>query len=47
MEVKTNPGSIWNDHWNNRMRFSVIMEPYITICFAIKYGDIGLLGYAL
>lgn len=29
------------------MRFCTIIEPYITLCYAIKHGDISLLRYAL
>lgn len=47
MEAKADPGGIWNDHWNNHVRFCAFMEPYMTLCYAIKHGDIGLLRYAL
>lgn len=32
-----------NDHWNNHVRFCSIMEPYLTFCWSIKWGDVGLL----
>ena len=47
MEKRTDPGEIWNDHWNNHVRFCGVMEPYMTLCYAIKHGDIGLLRHAL
>lgn len=30
-----------NDHWNNHVRFCSIMEPYLTLCWSIKWGDVG------
>lgn len=36
-----------NDHWNNHLRFCQVMEPYLTLCYAIKFGDIGLLRHAM
>lgn len=41
------PADIWNDHWNNYVRFCRTMEPYMTFCYAIKNGDIGLLKHAM
>ena len=46
-EEATNPAEKWNDHWNNHVRFCRIMEPYMTFCYAIKNGDIGLLKHAM
>lgn len=46
IEVKANLGDIWNDHWNNHVRFYAVMQPDMTLCFIIKYGDIGFLKYA-
>ena len=43
----TKPGENWNDHWNNHVRFCRIVEPYMTLCYAIKNGDTGLLKHAL
>lgn len=37
----------WNDHWNNHVRFCMVMEPYMTISYAVKHGDIGLLRHAM
>lgn len=37
----------WNDHWNNYVRFCKAMEPYLTLCYSIKHGDIGLLRHAM
>lgn len=39
--------SSWNDHWNNHVRFCNVVEPYLTLCYSIKNGDIGLLRDAL
>lgn len=36
-----------NDHWNNHVRFCVVMEAYLTLCYSIKCGDISLLNNAL
>lgn len=36
-----------NDHWNNHLRFCTVMEAYLTLCYSIKWGDIGLLRSAL
>lgn len=47
MEAKADLGGIWNDHWNNHMRFCAVMEPHMTLCFEIKHGDIGFLRHAL
>ncbi len=48
MEEKVSkPGEAWNDHWNNHVRFSRIVEPYMTLSYAIKTGDIGLLRHAI
>ena len=46
-EQKTKPGEIWNDHWNNHIRFCRVMEPYMALCYAIKNGDTGLLRYVI
>lgn len=32
-----------NDHWNNHVCFFSIMKPYLTLCWSIKWGDVGLL----
>ena len=37
----------WNDHWNNHVRFCKTMEPYMTLCYAIKHSDTGLLRHAM
>lgn len=37
----------WNDHWNNHIRFCMMMEPYMTLSSSIKHGDIGLLRHAI
>lgn len=37
----------WNDHWNNHVRFCMVLEPYMTLSYAIKHGDIGLLRHAM
>ena len=47
MEAKADPGGIWNDYWNNHVKFCAVMELYMTLCFVIKHGDIGLLRHAL
>lgn len=36
-----------NDHWNNHVRFCNVMEAYLTLCWSIKFGDVGLLRDAL
>lgn len=41
------PADIWYDHWNNHVCFYRIMEPYMTLYYAIKNGDIGLLKHAM
>ncbi len=46
-EEATKPNELWNDHWNNHVRFCKIVEPYMTLCYAIKNGDIGLLWHAM
>lgn len=46
-EERASLGGIWNDHWNNHVRFCSIMEPYMTLCWSIKHGDTGLLKYAM
>lgn len=46
-EERASLADIWNDHWNNYVRFCSIMEPYMTLCWFIKYGDIGLLKHAM
>ena len=46
-EQKTRPGEIWNNHWNNHICFCSIIKPYMTLHFAIKNGDIGLLKYVI
>ena len=46
-EQETKPGEIWNDHWNNHIQFCRVMEPYMTLCYAIKNGDTGLLRHAI
>ena len=46
-EEATNPAEKWNDHWNNHVRFCHIMEPYMTLCYALKNGDIGLLKHTM
>ena len=43
----TKPGENWNDHRNNHVRFCRIVEPYMTLCYAIKNGNTGLLNHAL
>ena len=45
-EERTGPQA-WNDHWNNHVRFCRVMEPYMTLCYAIKHGDTGLLRHAM
>lgn len=47
MEQENTDESSWNDHWNNHLRFGKIMEAYLTLCYSIKYGDIGLLQKAM
>lgn len=37
----------WNDHWNNHVRFVMVMEPYMTFSHAVKHRDIGLLRHAI
>ena len=41
------PDKYWNNHWNNHVRFCRIVEPYMTLCYTIKNGNMGLLRYAL
>lgn len=48
MEEKTFiPIHTWNNCWNNYVQFCCIMEPYITLCYAIKNGNIGLLKHQM
>lgn len=47
MRSKKHEGNLLNDHWNNHLRFCRMMEPYMTLCYAIKHGNIGLLRHAL
>lgn len=44
---KASLNEVWNDHWNNHIRFCSIVEPYMTLCYSIKHGDIGLLKHAM
>lgn len=37
----------WNDHWNNHLCFCKVMEAYMNLCYAIKFGDTGLLRHAI
>lgn len=39
--------NIWNDHWNNHIRFCRTMEPYMTLYYTIKNDDIGFLKYMM
>ena len=41
------PTDIWNNHWNNHVRFCCIIEPYMTFDYTIKNGDIGLLKHTM
>lgn len=36
-----------NDHWNNHIWFCNVIEAYLTLCWSIKFGDVGLLRDAL
>lgn len=36
-----------NDYWNNHIRFCAVIEPYMTLSYAIKHGDIGLFRNAM
>lgn len=47
MQTEQQGESSVNDHWNNHLRFCSIMEPYMTLCYSIKYGDVGLLRHAM
>ncbi len=44
---KASMAKSWNDHWNNYARFCNTMEPYITLCYAIKHGDTRLLRHTM
>lgn len=46
-EEAAKPDECWNNHWNNHVYFCRIVEPYMTLCYEIKNGDIGLLRHAL
>lgn len=37
----------WNNHWNNHIRFCMVLEPYMTLSYTIKYGDIGFLCHIM
>lgn len=37
----------FNNHWNNHVRFYIIIEAYLTLCYAIKKKDVGLLKIAM
>lgn len=43
MKYESTDESLWNDHWNNYLRFCKVIEAYLTLCYSIKYGDISLL----
>lgn len=47
MRSKRHGDYLLNNHWNNHLCFCKVIEPYMTLCFAIKNGDIGLLRQAL
>lgn len=47
MSQEATSESSWNDHWNNHVRFCTVVEAYLTLCYAIKWGDIGLLQDAM
>lgn len=32
----------WNNHWNNHIRFCIIIEPYLIFYYFIKNRDIDL-----
>ena len=36
-----------NNHWNNHICFCEVMEAYLTFCYVIKWGDVGLLRNAM
>lgn len=37
----------WNDYWNNHVRFCNVIEPYMTLFYSIKHGDIGFFWHTL
>lgn len=37
----------WNDHLNNCLCFSKVMEVYLTLCYSIKYGEAGFFQGAM
>lgn len=39
--------SLWNNHWNNHIRFCIAIEVYLTLCYSIKWDDVGLLQIVL
>ncbi len=43
----TKPNKMWNNHWNNHVCFYKIVEPYMTLCYTIKNGDVRLLQHAM
>lgn len=45
-EKRTGPQA-WNNHWNNHVRFCQVMKLYMTLCYAIKHSDMGLLCHAM
>lgn len=47
MKHKSTDENSWNDHWNSHLRFCKVMEAYLTLCYSIKHGDIGLLRGAM
>lgn len=44
-DKRTSEASI-NDYWNNYLQFCTVMEVYLSLCYAIKWGDIGFLKSA-
>ena len=36
-----------NNHWNNHICFCKVIEAYLTLCYTIKWSDVGLLRNAM
>ena len=47
MKIQRTSKFLLNDHWKNHIRFCTVMEAYLTLCYSIKWGDVGLLKKAM
>lgn len=47
MQDERNSEASINNQWKNHLQFCTVMEAYHILCYAIKWGDIGLLRSAM